>query len=63
VLGVTLQKGFKGTHVNAIPITDGGSNTAAIGVSIFHDFVVPFEVASILLLAALVGAVVIARRD
>jgi NADH-quinone oxidoreductase subunit J len=63
VLGVTLEKGFKGTHVNAIPITDGGSNTAAIGVSIFHDFVVPFEVASILLLAALVGAVVIARRD
>ena len=27
------------------------------------DYVVPFEVVSILLLAALVGAVVIARRD
>jgi NADH-quinone oxidoreductase subunit J len=63
VLGVTLQRGFKGTHVNPTLIADGGSNTAAIGVSLFHDFVVPFEVASILLLAALVGAVVIARRD
>jgi NADH-quinone oxidoreductase subunit J len=63
VLGVTLQRGFKGTHVNATLIANGGSNTAAVGVSIFHDFVVPFEVASILLLAALVGAVVIARRD
>ncbi len=63
VLGVTLQRGFKGTHVNPTLIANGGSNTAAIGVSLFHDFVVPFEVASILLLAALVGAVVIARRD
>jgi NADH-quinone oxidoreductase subunit J len=63
VLAVTLQRGFKGTHVNPTLIANGGSNTAAVGVSIFHDFVVPFEVASILLLAALVGAVVIARRD
>ena len=31
--------------------------------SIFSAYVVPFEVVSILLLAALVGAVVIARRD
>ena len=63
VLGVTLLKAFKGTHVDPKVIADGGSNTAAVGLSIFHDFVIPFEVASILLLAALVGAVVIARRD
>jgi NADH-quinone oxidoreductase subunit J len=63
VLGVCLQRGFKGIHVNPTLLTNGGSNTAAVGVSIFHDYVVPFEVASILLLAALVGAVVIARRD
>jgi NADH-quinone oxidoreductase subunit J len=63
VLAATLQRGFKGQHVTPTVLADGGSNTAAIGVSIFHDFVVPFEVASILLLAALVGAVVIARRD
>jgi NADH-quinone oxidoreductase subunit J len=63
VLGVTLIKGFRGQHVDPKVIGDGGSNTAAVGLSIFHDFVIPFEVASILLLAALVGAVVIARRD
>jgi NADH-quinone oxidoreductase subunit J len=63
VLGVTLQKAFKGKHVTARVIGDQGSNTAAVGLSIFHDFVIPFEVASVLLLAALVGAVVIARRD
>ena len=34
-----------------------------VGLSIFRDYVIPFEVISVLLLAALVGAVVIARRD
>ncbi len=39
------------------------TKTSAISESIFRMYVVPFEVVSILLLAALVGAVVIARRD
>jgi NADH-quinone oxidoreductase subunit J len=39
----------------------GNANT--LGDLIFRSYVVPFEVVSILLLAALVGAVVIARRD
>jgi NADH-quinone oxidoreductase subunit J len=34
-----------------------------IGNSIFSSFVLPFEAISVLLLAALVGAIVIARRD
>jgi NADH-quinone oxidoreductase subunit J len=34
-----------------------------VGDSIFRSFVIPFEVVSMLLLAALVGAVAIARRD
>ena len=37
--------------------------TSEVGDSIFSTFVLPFEVISVLLLAALVGAVVIARRD
>ena len=63
VLAATLQRGFKGTHVTPTLLAVGGSNTAAVGDSIFRQYVIPFEVASILLLAALVGAVVIARRD
>jgi NADH-quinone oxidoreductase subunit J len=31
--------------------------------SIFSQFLIPFEVVSVLLLAALVGAIVIARKD
>jgi NADH-quinone oxidoreductase subunit J len=38
-------------------------NTDAIGDALFHQFVVPFEVAAILLLVAMIGAVMIARRN
>ena len=38
-------------------------NAHSVASSMFTDYLVPFEVVSMLLLAALVGAVVIARRD
>ncbi|MFN2606837.1 MAG: NADH-quinone oxidoreductase subunit J [Acidimicrobiales bacterium] len=41
----------------------GVQRAAAVSDSIFGTYVVPFEVASVLLLAALVGAVALARRD
>ncbi|MEZ4940701.1 MAG: NADH-quinone oxidoreductase subunit J [Saprospiraceae bacterium] len=34
-----------------------------LGKSLFTDFVVPFEIAGILFLAAMVGAVLLAKRD
>jgi NADH-quinone oxidoreductase subunit J len=37
--------------------------TQTVGDSIFRSYVMPFEIVSMLLLAALVGAVAIARRD
>jgi len=37
--------------------------TAQIGESLFRTYVLPFEVISVLLLAALIGAVVLARKD
>ena len=40
-----------------------GSNTATVSDSIFSTYLLPFEVVSVLLLAALVGAIVIARKD
>ena len=44
-------------------ITLDGSNTAAVSDSVFSQYLIPFEVVSVLLLAALVGAIVIARKD
>ena len=37
--------------------------TKEIGASLFDRFVLPFEAISVLLLAALVGAIVLARKD
>jgi NADH-quinone oxidoreductase subunit J len=41
----------------------GPSTTAELADSIFSDYIVPFEAVSVLLLAALIGAIVVARRD
>ena len=38
------------------------SSVAAIGRSIFTDYAFPFEATSVLILVALVGAVILARR-
>jgi NADH-quinone oxidoreductase subunit J len=43
--------------------TVDGSNTATVSDSIFSTYLLPFEVVSVLLLAALVGAIVLARKD
>ena len=41
----------------------GEDSTARIGEHLFSDYLLPFEVASILLLMAMIGAIVLARRD
>jgi NADH-quinone oxidoreductase subunit J len=52
----------RGNDTGAFP---GGSVTSVrlIGRSLFTDYAFPFEVTSILILVAMVGAVVLARRD
>jgi NADH-quinone oxidoreductase subunit J len=42
-------------------LPDSFGTVAVIGETLFTDFVLPFEVASILLLTAMVGAVVLAK--
>jgi NADH-quinone oxidoreductase subunit J len=38
-------------------------STGAIGESIFSSYVLPFEAVSFILLAALIGAIVLSRKD
>lgn len=50
----------------ALPVMTSGfeeDTVRMIGRSLFTDFVIPFELAAVLLLIALVGAIVIAVRD
>ena len=48
----------------ASPINSiGEESTIRIGEHLFSDYLLPFEVASVLLLMAMIGAIVLARRD
>lgn len=46
---------------SAIPV--GDEAMIVIGKHFFSDFLLPFELASVLLLMAMIGAIVLARRD
>ena len=59
VLAAVLAKAFGREHIHVVTV----QRTAGVADSVFTTYVIPFEVISIVLLAALVGAVVIARRD
>ncbi len=41
----------------------GENTTRTIGVKLMTDFLLPFEVASVVLLVALLGAIIIARKE
>lgn len=43
--------------------TAGNNSIVVIALHLFSDFLLPFELASVLLLMAMVGAIVIARRE
>lgn len=61
VTSVIMVDAFSGQEISFA--RQAGTTTATLGDVIFSAYVLPFEVVSVLLLAALVGAVVIARRD
>jgi NADH-quinone oxidoreductase subunit J len=60
LLGYTLWNGF---GEDKFPEDLMPTDTGALSDVLFGGYLIPFEVVSLLLLAALVGAIVIARRD
>lgn len=57
IIEITLATDFDSPQ----KVADSFGTAAQVGTFLFTDFVLPFEVASILLLAAMVGAVVLAK--
>jgi len=51
--------------VSALQEVDGQlvGNTEAIGLTLYSTYLVPFEVVSVVLLVAMIGAIVFGRRD
>lgn len=59
VLAVGIVAAFGGTKLEL----DVAFPTADLGTELFTRWILPFEAVSVLLLAALVGAIVLARKD
>jgi NADH-quinone oxidoreductase subunit J len=60
LLGTTVVAGFAGVRIDLDEAVVGSAEVT--GATIFSTWVLPFEVLSVLLLAALVGAIVLSRR-
>ncbi|MGH8937902.1 MAG: NADH-quinone oxidoreductase subunit J family protein [Actinomycetes bacterium] len=64
VLVTVLVDAFRGERIELDSQgSDGTGSATSAGEAIFRSWVLPFEVLSVLLLAALVGAIVLSRRD
>jgi len=61
IMGVVLVSAMAGASWNATISTVVSFRD--IGTRLYRDYGVPFEVASLVLLVALIGAIAIARRD
>ena len=64
VVGLILYVYSRGSLVAAggASILRQGGNLQSVGASLYRDYLLPFEVASILLLVAMIGAIVLARQ-
>ena len=51
------------TFKDSATVAPRGGDLLPLATSVFRDFAFPFEVASVLLLAAMVGAIVLVKRD
>jgi len=56
------QRGRVNVEGTGASILRQGGNLQAVGASLYRDYLLPFEVASILLLVAMIGAIVLARQ-
>ena len=62
VLVTSVVDAFHGEHIDLSDDRVAGSS-GTVGQAVFRSWVLPFEVLSLLLLAALIGAIVLSRRD
>jgi NADH-quinone oxidoreductase subunit J len=60
-LGVTWASVNGGMGPAAVALQ--GGNVRAVGISLFNDMLLPFEVASLILLVGMVGAIVLAKKE
>jgi len=61
--GTTIDNGAKATGANQLSqVVNSQGNIQAFGLALFHGFAFPFEVTSLLIIVAILGAMVLGRR-
>ena len=61
--GTPIDSGPKATAANSLShVVNTQGNTEAFGQALFHGFVYPFEVTSLLIIVAVLGAMVLGRK-
>ena len=62
-LAYGIYRGYQGFPLPEVAATEpAGGNTQAVGLALYQDYMLPVEIASLLLLVAMVGAVIMAKR-
>ena len=60
---ILMHSGFNGTQGSyTIDAVRAAGNSQAIGMALYTEYLFPFEIASVILLVAMVGAIVLARK-
>jgi NADH-quinone oxidoreductase subunit J len=60
---LVYSSGHPAPAVANAPAAAPGGNTETIGMLLYTDYLVPFEVASMLLLVAMIGAILLAKKN
>lgn len=65
ILFIGMLGAYKGLAMGTVagPVNEGVGLTKNLGRLLFNEYVLPFEFASILILAGIVGAVLIGKKD
>jgi NADH-quinone oxidoreductase subunit J len=64
LLMLVLAASFKDFSIsNSLALTDGFGTAKEVGKILFNKFLLPFEVASILFISAMVGAVILGKKS
>jgi NADH-quinone oxidoreductase subunit J len=62
-LAYWLWRSVSQNAISGVQAPSGAASTEQLSVMLFHQFLFPFEATSILILIAILGAVVLARRE
>ena len=63
IVGYALYNHGQGLNLPARPMVSApAQNTQAVGMALYQNYMLPVEIASLLLLVAMVGAVIMAKR-